>query len=76
MLGVWLLKICFSGITVVAQWLTNPIRNHKISGLIPGPAQRVKDPALRELWCGQAAIAPIRPLAWEPTPQLTAMPDP
>ena len=44
----------------------NPTRNHEVSGLIPGLAQWVKDPVLRELWCGQAAIAPIRPLAWEP----------
>ena len=24
------------------------------------------DPVLLWLWCGPAAIAPIRPLAWEP----------
>ena len=28
--------------------------------------QWVKDPALLWLWCRTAAIAPIRPLAWEP----------
>jgi len=40
----------------VAQWLTNPTRNHEVSGLIPGPSQWVKD----------LATALIRPLAWEP----------
>ena len=32
------------------QWLTNPTRNHEVSGLIPGLAQWVWDPAYRELW--------------------------
>ena len=58
----------------------NLTRNHEVSGLIPGFAQRVKDLALRYsvecrhgsdlalLWlsCELAATAPIRPLAWEP----------
>ena len=35
----------------MAWWLTNPTRNHEISGLIPGLAQWVKDLALLELWC-------------------------
>ena len=31
------------GVPVVAQWLTNPTRNHEVSGLIPALAQWVKD---------------------------------
>ena len=27
----------------MAQWLTNPTRNHEVVGLIPGLAQWVKD---------------------------------
>ena len=34
------------GVPVMAQWLTNPTRNHEVVGLIPGLAQWVKDPVL------------------------------
>ena len=40
------LKIPTRGVPVVEQWLTNPIRNHEVVGLIPGLAQWAKDLAL------------------------------
>ena len=50
----------------MAQWFTNPTRNHEVVGLIPGLAQRIKDLALLWLWCRPAATTLIRPLAWKP----------
>ena len=50
----------------MAQWLTNLTRNQEVAGLIPDHAQWVKDLALLWLWCRPAAVALIRPLAWEP----------
>ena len=41
-----LIKNITLGVLVMAQWLTNPTRNHEIAGSIPGLAQWVKDSAL------------------------------
>ena len=41
-----LYKSHHSGVPVIAQWLTNPTRNHEVEGSIPALAQWVNDPAL------------------------------
>jgi len=33
----------WAGVPVMAQWLTNPTRNHEVSGSIPDLAQWVND---------------------------------
>ena len=59
------------GVPVVAQWLTNPTRNHEVAGSIPALARWVRIRRCRELWCrlqtrlrSRVAVALIRPL-WE-----------
>ena len=44
---------------------TNLTRIREDMGSIPGPNQWVRDLALLWLWLRPAAVAPIRPLAWE-----------
>ena len=47
--GIYLfyfIKKIFLGVPVVAQWLTDPTRNHEVAGLIPGLAQWANDLAL------------------------------
>ena len=64
----------------MAQWLTNPTRNHEVAGSVPALAQgsgvavscgvgcrRGSDPELLWLWRRPVAAARLRPIAWEPT---------
>ena len=45
LIPLWFLKIII-GVPVVAQWLTNPTRDHEVAGSIPALAQWVNDPVL------------------------------
>ena len=49
----------------MAQQAENPTSIREDVGSIPGLAQWVNGPVLMWLWCRPAAVAPIRPLAWE-----------
>ena len=42
----WKIKLYDLGVSVVAQWLTNPTGNHEVAGSVPALAQWVNDPAL------------------------------
>ena len=44
----------------------NPTRNREVAGLIPGLLCGLRIQHCHELWWRPAAVAPIRPLAWEP----------
>ena len=35
----------------MAQWLTNPTRNHEVAGSIPGPQSGLRIRHCPDLWC-------------------------
>ena len=39
-------KVFTKEVPIVAQWLTNPTRNHEVAGSVPALAQWVNDPAM------------------------------
>ena len=55
--------------TMVSSHCSSVVRNptciHEVASSIPGPTHSVKDLALLWLWHRLAAVALIRPLAWE-----------
>ena len=53
-------------VPVVAQWLTNPTRNHEVVVRSLAPLSGLRIWCCCELWCRPAATAPIQPPAWEP----------
>ena len=59
------LKETRQGIPVVAQQKRIRLVAMRMWVQISGLAQWVRDPLLLWLWCRPAAVAPIRPLAWE-----------
>ena len=72
-----IIKPLKKGIPVKAQQKTNLTRKHEVAGSLPGLTQwhamscgvggrHGSDPGLLWLWCRSAAVAPIRPRAWEP----------
>ena len=46
-----LLKIETLGVSVVAQWLTNPTRNHEVAGSVLPLLSGLTVWRCRELWC-------------------------
>ena len=53
------------GVPVVAQWSTNPTRNHEVAGSIPALAQWVNDPAGIAVSCGVGCRRGLAPtLLW------------
>ena len=47
-----LLKNKSGGVPVVAQWLTNPTRNHEVAGSVPALAQWVNERSGVAVSCG------------------------
>ena len=39
-------EFSYWGVSIMPQWLTDPVRNHEVAGSIPGLAQWVTDLAL------------------------------